>query len=178
MSGLPGRRHPLPDGAMCEQHPDRPAVANVQGETDSFGYETIFMCQECLDADRAYEATEEAHTGTCDWCKREATDLAWARDHEEGMSGPVYRVCKACSDRVAAAARREMDEHDLDYPEDDDWYDEPDDWDAADDCGQTGDGTCMNAGSEWCDFECPRRDQLGVAGEPPPMPPASPGPDA
>ncbi|MCJ2020596.1 hypothetical protein MKK84_24735 [Methylobacterium sp. E-065] len=174
MSGLPGRRHPLPDGAMCDEHSDRAAVANVQGETDSFGFETVLLCQECLDADRAYEATEEAHTGTCDWCKREATDLAWARDYEEGMGGPVYRVCRACSDRVAAEARREMDEHDLDYPEADD---EPDAWDPADDCGQTGDGTCMNAGSEWCDFECPLRDQLGVTTKPP-TPPASPGPDA
>lgn len=176
MSGLPGRRHPLPDGAMCDEHPDRAAVANVQGETDSFGYETILMCQECLDADRAYEATEEAHTGQCDWCKHEATDLGWARDYDEGMSGPVYRVCRACSDRVAAEARREMDEHDLDYP-DDDWDDEPNDWDPADDCGLTADGTCMNAGTEWCDFECPRRGQLDAPAEAP-MPPASSGPDA
>lgn len=178
MSGLPGRRHPLPDGAMCDEHPNRPAVANVQGETDSFGYETILMCQECLDADRAYEATEEAHTGTCDWCKREATDLAWARCYDEGLSGPTYRVCGACKERQTQRLQREMDEHDLDYPEADDWNDEPDDWDPADECGQTCDGTCMNAGSEWCDFECPLRDQLGVATEPPPTPSASPGPDA
>lgn len=157
MTGLPGRRHPLPDGAMCEQHPDRPAVANVQGETDSFGFETIFMCQECLDEDRAYEATEEAHTGTCDWCKREATDLSWARDYDEGMSGPVYRVCQACRARVEAEARRELEEHELDYPEDDDWDDDP--YDPADDCGRTADGTCMNAGTEWCAFECPLRDR-------------------
>lgn len=177
MSGLPGRRHPLPDGAMCEQHPDRAAVANVQGETDSFGYETVLMCQECLDADRAYEATEEAHSGQCDWCKREATDLSWARDYDEGMSGPVYRVCRTCSDRVAAEARREMDEHDLDHP-DDDWDDEPNDWDPDDDCGLTAGGICMNAGTEWCDFECPRRAQLDAPVEMPPTLPASPGPDA
>lgn len=37
-------------------------------------------------------------------------------------------------------------------PDDDD--DDPDAW--MDDCGMMPDGTCMNAGSEWCDFECPR----------------------
>jgi len=26
------------------------------------------------------------------------------------------------------------------------------------DCGMTPDGYCMNAGSEYCDFECPFRD--------------------
>lgn len=32
------------------------------------------------------------------------------------------------------------------------------------DCGLTDDGTCMNAGSEWCDFECPMRDTDAYAG--------------
>jgi hypothetical protein len=46
----------------------------------------------------------------------------------------------------------------------------PDDYDYADDmeddiyedaranCGLTDDGTCMLAGTEYCDFECPFRD--------------------
>jgi hypothetical protein len=39
------------------------------------------------------------------------------------------------------------------------WIDDP----AADDeddfdCGGMVDGTCMYAGTEWCDFECPYRD--------------------
>ena len=109
---------------MCDQHPDRPAVVNVQGETDSFGYETHLMCEECLEEDRAYARSEEARTGRCDWCAKDAIDLAWARDYDEGMHGPTYRVCDACCDRVEAKARREMDEHDLDYPEDD--YDQDD----------------------------------------------------
>lgn len=124
MGGLPGHRHEVPEGAMCDQHPDRPAVVNVQGETDSFGYETHLMCEECLEEDRAYARSEEARTGRCDWCAKDAIDLAWARDYDEGMHGPTYRVCNACRDRVEAKARREMDEHDLDYPEDD--YDQDD----------------------------------------------------
>jgi hypothetical protein len=27
-------------------------------------------------------------------------------------------------------------------------------------CGQTNDGDCLQAGSEYCDFECPFRDEL------------------
>lgn len=156
MSGLPGRRHALPEGATCECHPDRPAVANVQGETDSFGFETILMCQECLDADREYERSEEARTGTCDWCKREATDLAWARDYDEGMHGPVYRACKGCRERVEAEARREMDERHLNCPEDD--YEDDDD--PREECGrwdQQAGGLardCRLAGTEDCEL-CP-----------------------
>ena len=54
ISTLPGSRHDFPDGTMCDDHPDRKAVARVQGETDSFGSELIDMCQECLDEHRAY----------------------------------------------------------------------------------------------------------------------------
>lgn len=38
-----------------------------------------------------------------------------------------------------------------DDPPDDDEGDE----DGLDDCGMTGDGTCMLAGTEWCDWCCP-----------------------
>ncbi len=38
------------------------------------------------------------------------------------------------------------------------FYDEdlPDDDDDLDDCGMMADGQCVLAGSEWCDWECPR----------------------
>lgn len=35
---------------------------------------------------------------------------------------------------------------------DDDEQDDPDAW--MDECGMMPDGTCMLAGSEWCDWEC------------------------
>lgn len=41
----------------------------------------------------------------------------------------------------------EMDADDRDDDEDDT------------DCMMMADGTCMAAGSEWCDFECPMRDR-------------------
>lgn len=112
ISTLPGRRHDLPDGTKCDEHPDRPAVARVQGETDSFGCEMHDLCQECMDDLRAYERSEEARTGRCDWCKKDVTDLADARDYDEGMYGPVYRVCAVCRKRVDDEARRELDSYD------------------------------------------------------------------
>src|SRR3954463_12051043 len=60
ISTLPGTGHHLPDGTMCDQHPDRPAVARIQGETDSFGCEMNDLCQECIAADREWEKSDEA----------------------------------------------------------------------------------------------------------------------
>lgn len=107
-SRLPGSRHPLPAGAMCDDHPDRPAVARIQGETDSFGAEYLDLCQECVDQLQAGEA--EGATGRCDWCANSATDLAHHRDLDEGMSGPVYRVCVCCRRAEVERLRAEFDE--------------------------------------------------------------------
>ena len=118
ISTLPGAGHSLPDGAMCDQHPDRPAVARIQGETDSFGAELNDMCAECLAEHRRY-MREGDHSGRCDWCKEHAQRLWNRRDIDEGSYGPVYRICKACDDKYEAALRREMDE----------WRDRYGDWD-------------------------------------------------
>lgn len=102
ISTLPGAHHSVPDGATCDTHPDRTAVVRVQGETDSFGAELNDLCAECLAELRAYEASPEASTGRCDWCKQHATDLRDKRDWEEGTAGRVYRVCGACANRYDA----------------------------------------------------------------------------
>lgn len=109
---LPGSIHKLPAGAKCDCHPDRDAVVNVQGETDSFGYETVLMCRECREADRAYERSAEARSGKCDWCAKEAADLAWTRDYDEGMGGPVYRVCGSCRTRRDQRLEEELARYD------------------------------------------------------------------
>lgn len=97
ISTLPGSGHAVPPGEMCDMHPDRPSIARIQGETDSFGSEMIDCCAECRDAMRR-EFLQARH-GTCDWCKSEVTGLCNQRDYEEGMYGPVYRVCVPCRDR-------------------------------------------------------------------------------
>jgi hypothetical protein len=115
VSTLPGfTGYSLPDGAMCDDHPDRPAIARVQTETDSFGCELADMCQECLAGYR--EERRDAYKGTCDWCKKDVTTLGHARDYDEGLYGPVYRVCRPC--RGDAEAERELDESG--------WYDDYD----------------------------------------------------
>ena len=96
ISTLPGSTHALPAGAPCDEHPDRPAVARVQGETDSMGSELNDLCQECLDQHHAHARSPEARTGKCDFCGDQADDLSTTRDYEEGLSGPVYRVCGCC----------------------------------------------------------------------------------
>lgn len=148
ISSLPNSHHTVPEGTMCDDHPDRPAVARVQGETDSFGSEMNDMCQECLDNHKAYLASDEAaesRKGVCDWCKNTADDLRPKRDFEEGMSGRVYDVCGACVSRQNEELADELDD---DYA---------DCWD----CG--GDGyvsschseyACLNA-EDGCD-ECTR----------------------
>jgi hypothetical protein len=145
---------------MCDQHPDRPAVARIQGETDSFGCEMNDLCQECLDADRAWKNSPEAgewRKGTCEWCKNPADDLRDRRDYEEGNCGRVYRVCGACVKRdneywAAEAAAYDDDRYD-DY--DDDFDDEMAEAEAN--CSMRHDGQCGQAGSEYCDWVCPIR---------------------
>jgi hypothetical protein len=141
---------------MCDDHPDRPAVGRVQGETDSFGSEMHDLCQECIDAHRAYACSEEARTGVCDWCKGQATDLRTTRDYDEGMHGPVYRVCGACHRQAVEEAEAELDAYDDAHPSYGD-YDYDDCWN----CGGDGyvsdcfDGMCEDADSGCND--CTRR---------------------
>lgn len=118
ISTLPGSTSTPPGEQTCDEHPERIAYRRVQGETDSFGSEMIDMCQECYETHRqemaAYQA--EAARGACDWCKQPAIDLRDRRDYEEGMCGPVYRVCGACVRRENESLREELSEYD-------DWYD-------------------------------------------------------
>ena len=123
-STLPGSSHSTPDGAMCDDHPDRPAAKRVQGETDSFGAEYYDLCQECVDEFK--KSADENRNGKCDWCKCDATDLRDRRDYDEGMAGRVYRVCGACVKRSNERLQEE-------YDDDDDDYDDYDDYDYDDD---------------------------------------------
>jgi len=124
ISSLPYSRHATPDGTMCDEHPDRPAIVRIQGETDSFGSEMHDCCQECADAIKAERNSPEARTGKCDWCKQEATDLRPKRDYEEGMSGRVYDVCGACVRKEDEECRAELDAYDDDWDDDDPFDDD------------------------------------------------------
>lgn len=101
VSTLPGAESEAGLEDVCDEHPDRPALVRIQGETDSFGAEFINCCAECASEFRSH--MREARVGRCDWCRQDARDLCDYRDAEEGFCGPVYRVCGGC--RHADAAR-------------------------------------------------------------------------
>lgn len=127
ISTLPGTGHDVPAGAMCDDHPDRPATHRVQGETDSMGCELLDMCATCFAAHRA--AARNADTsGNCDWCKQHAPALRNRRDYEEGMSGSVYRVCTPCIDAQNARDEAELARYDNSYFD----YKEPPEYDYDD----------------------------------------------
>ncbi|WP_425065081.1 hypothetical protein [Reyranella sp.] len=110
-STMPGSSHRLPDDATCDLHLDRPAVARIQGETDSMGAELNDMCRECLDEHRAYVRNADT-SGTCDWCKQHAPKRFNRRDYDEGMAGPLYQVCRGCIDRQNREIEKELARYD------------------------------------------------------------------
>ena len=112
ISSLPGASFE-PQG-MCDLHPDRPATARVQGETDSFGCEMHDMCDECAKEHRA--EMRKPRISNCDWCDSTNVEVRFKRDYEEGMLGRVYDVCEPC--------RRRYDEQvEADLAQYDDWND-------------------------------------------------------
>lgn len=121
---LPGHRHPLPEGSKCDVHPDRPAIARIQGETDSFGSELGDYCAECLEERR----NQPKEHWPCDWCNTVA-ELKPQRDYDEGTCGRVYQVCAPCVERYHR--RLEQERQELGYEDDDGWDDDPEppiDW--------------------------------------------------
>ena len=122
ISTLPGAAHPTPEGTMCDFHPDRLAVTRLQGETDSMGCEMHDVCRECAEEHRAESRNR---TGNCEWCEAKDVPVTDARDYEEGTSGRVYQVCKACKERQAKRLQAEAQQYDghNDYDERDAWCD-------------------------------------------------------
>lgn len=103
VSSMPGSQHRLPAGTKCDSHPEVDAVVRIQGETDSFGAEYNCMCQKCHDEYRAHVQAEYEAEKRCDWCGHMEKHVRPYRDMDEGMSGPVYQVCRDC--RKAESAR-------------------------------------------------------------------------
>lgn len=105
---MPGSGHHLPKGTTCDLHPDQPAVARIQGETDSMGAELNDMCQACLDAHRKHRAKRDT-SGICDWCKKQVERRGETRDYDEGLHGPLYMVCQPCVQRRDQRLQEELD---------------------------------------------------------------------
>ena len=97
--GLPGFCYKLSRPCDCDNHAGRPAARRVQGETDSFGAEYSYLCQECTD-----HAKNRKHEGVCDHCDTWGDDLRPFRDPDEGQAGRVYYLCKSCKEVQRQAA--------------------------------------------------------------------------
>lgn len=96
---LPGTIKHLPSTTThhCDDHDDRLAVVRVQGETDSFGVEYLYMCTECF---AEYSADDTPEVTDCDWCKAVDVNVYPTRDYDEGLNGPVYMCCKQCIAKI------------------------------------------------------------------------------
>lgn len=92
---LPGSLHPVPQGAKCDKHPDRVAIARIQGETDSMGAELIDCCELCAQ-DVREAAKLSASDRECDRCERMFDRLHHYRDPDEGVAGRLYQLCDGC----------------------------------------------------------------------------------
>ena len=118
-SSMPNSKHSFPENTKCDDHPDRPAVSRRQGETDSFGAEYHDLCEECEEG--WVNALQGAgRSGVCDWCGVFSQLLSNKRDLDEGMAGPIYKVCNSCTIKENDIASQE-----LDYLQESDYF--PDD---------------------------------------------------
>ena len=74
------KRYTESDEALCEGYSDYDctykADVQIQGETDSFGYETIDLCESCLQNMRADEEADE--------------DRILEENHEEAPDGQLW----------------------------------------------------------------------------------------
>lgn len=110
-SNLPGRVNKLSasETHKCEDC-DKPATYKMQGETDSFGAEYFYYCDEHLE--KALDDLNKADTsGCCEWCHKHSEKLRPMRDIDEGSNGPVYNVCSACIKRQNDQIDEELDSY-------------------------------------------------------------------
>jgi len=108
---LPGHTVKCGDGYTCEGwncECSNPATYRIQGETDSFGCEYIYLCDGCKKIMDTPDPDTVPESTICDWCKKEVTVWSHMRDFDEGTSGPVYHVCSACRAKENRRAEEEL----------------------------------------------------------------------
>lgn len=82
------------ENVVCDTHPDRVSFAEVVGETDSFGSETIDMCEECYKEYVKQKEAKAEELQRCEICGTLAKDVKPRRDPTE--TGGVYDMCRDC----------------------------------------------------------------------------------
>jgi len=107
IGGLPGDTKAIDSNEQCDNC-ENTVTKRVQGETDSFGAEYHYVCDDCAAKMKQEDEEYRNILTSCDWCKKEAK-LHTARDFEEGLSGPVYEICDDCASKQNRALREEFD---------------------------------------------------------------------
>lgn len=106
---MPGTFYPLPEGALCDTHPQRRAICRIQGETDALGAEFSDCCAECRE--RVLLLQKERHyPGRCQLCGLFKENLKKWRDPNDGVLGPNYDVCEDCVEQQGSYMVRETPE--------------------------------------------------------------------
>lgn len=90
---IPGQDVYMIPGSKCDNHPTEPAIKAVCGEVDSFGHETLNMCQSCYDE---FKENAEKNIGDCEWCGAVDVEIRPTRDPNEGHNGKFYDLCQIC----------------------------------------------------------------------------------
>lgn len=136
---LPGQSIPFKrNGTQCDEC-EHEADHEIVGETDSFGSETMHLCNGCYVKFRAQENDAPEKLERCDICNQMQTNCELFRDPAEGSTGPVYRGCLACRSKIIADFCCDtpddtdfLPEDDIDYFSNADDY-LPDDYDDSSD---------------------------------------------
>lgn len=92
---LPGNVKRVSGDSVCDECENK-ALYRVQGETDSFGCEYLYMCEDHYQEHLKCEEEYKDKPQYCEWCHSEKEDVCPFRDMDEGMAGPVYDVCPDC----------------------------------------------------------------------------------
>lgn len=89
---LPGTHYTVNIEDSCDDC-DNKATHKIQGETDSFGCEYMYFCDQHYGVYK--NQVSEIEYG-CDACCHQGRDVRWWRDPDEGIFGRVYLRCESC----------------------------------------------------------------------------------
>lgn len=102
---LPGDVIGLAEHCDCSYHKGVAAVSSIATEVDSFGCETVEVCQECVDAHNERLRQQRLNPDPalflqCESCGTTDKTVKPTRDPEEGGAGPLYDWCGKCRAEV------------------------------------------------------------------------------
>lgn len=88
-----------PDGRTCDEC-EEVAQHHIVGESDSFGSETMHLCNFHAAELRREELEKRNGFQYCEICHEQHQQVIPFRDPAEGGCGPVYMACPSCRTRI------------------------------------------------------------------------------